>query len=85
MPNVQTLQVVPITDVSDQKLKTNPIWINWFGSVFRFLKAAPTISHGIVTPTSTPAKIGDIYIDTVLAKIYVSTGVTGSGDWKILN
>lgn len=45
----------------------------------------PSISSGIVAPASTPAKVGNVYIDTVLSKVYISTGTSSSADWKILN
>lgn len=45
----------------------------------------PTISSGIVAPSSTPSKIGDIYCDTVAMKVYISTGTSSSADWRILN
>lgn len=78
LPNLPIAQIIQGQD-------TNPVWTNWFGSVLGFLRLAPTISQGIVAPTSTPSKVGNMYIDTVLGKVYVSTGVTNSADWKILN
>ena len=36
-------------------------------------------------PSSTPTKVGNIYIDTSGGKVYISTGTTNSTDWKILN
>jgi hypothetical protein len=44
-----------------------------------------TVTSGVVAPSSTPAALGQIYVDTALAKVYVSTGTTNSGDWTILN
>jgi hypothetical protein len=46
---------------------------------------APRIYTGIVAPTNIPQKTGDIYINTVLHKIYVSDGTTASTNWRILN
>lgn len=43
------------------------------------------ISSGAVAPATTPSSIGQIYVDTVAKKVYVSTGTTNSGDWTILN
>lgn len=51
----------------------------------QLLYAYPNISSGAVAPASTPSKIGDIYIDTVATKVYISTGTSSSADWKILN
>lgn len=45
----------------------------------------PTISFGIVAPASTPVKIGDIYVNTAGAKVYISKGVSSSSDWVVLN
>lgn len=44
-----------------------------------------SIETGIIAPASAPTRIGDIYVDTVLAKVYVSSGIASSADWKILN
>lgn len=40
---------------------------------------------GIVAPGFTPKQIGIIYCDTSAGKVYISTGVTTSSDWKLLN
>ncbi|NBP00080.1 MAG: hypothetical protein EBU90_08105 [Proteobacteria bacterium] len=40
---------------------------------------------GTAAPTTTPAKVGLLFIDTTSAKVYVSTGITASTDWKALN
>lgn len=45
----------------------------------------PTISSGTAAPNTTPAKVGDIYVDTNLAKVYIAAGTTNSSDWKVLN
>lgn len=42
---------------------------------------APTISSGTTAPTSTPAKVGDMYVDTVLKRTYVANGTSSSADW----
>lgn len=82
MPNITPIPQDPI--VFDGKWST-PSWISWFNRVYLLLKGSPYISNGIIAPTSTPQKIGDMYIDTVLSKVYVATGTTNSSDWKILN
>lgn len=46
---------------------------------------APRIYTGIVAPTSIPQKKGDMFLNTALGKVYVSTGTSASSDWKILN
>jgi hypothetical protein len=40
---------------------------------------------GSGAPGFTPQSIGDIYVDTTNAKIYVSAGTSASTDWKLLN
>lgn len=40
------------------------------------------VSSGVSVPSSTPASVGDIYIDTVKLKIYIATGTSSSADWK---
>lgn len=41
----------------------------------------PTISSGTVAPTSTPAKIGDKFINTSTKDSYKSAGTSSSADW----
>lgn len=43
------------------------------------------IQSGAAAPASTPTTIGQMYIDTVAEKVYVSTGTSSSANWKILN
>lgn len=38
-----------------------------------------------VAPAVTPAKVGNIYVNTGLGLAYVSVGATGTTDWKPLN
>jgi len=42
----------------------------------------PDISEAAGAPSSTPGKVGDIYIDTTNGDSYVAIGTGGSGDWK---
>lgn len=41
-----------------------------------------TASSGAGAPSSTPGKVGDIYIDTTNLKIYIATAASSSADWK---
>lgn len=41
-----------------------------------------TVSYGDGAPTSTPAGVGDIYIDTTNDIVYIATGTSSSTDWK---
>lgn len=45
------------------------------------ITCSPTISSGTVAPTSTPSKVGDIYIDTTNTHTYVANGISSSSDW----
>jgi hypothetical protein len=45
----------------------------------------PAVTSGVVAPSSTPTALGQMFIDTAAAKVYVSTGTSASTDWKILN
>ena len=45
----------------------------------------PYITSGTGAPGTTPGKIGDMYIRTSNAKVYVATGTSSSTDWTILN
>jgi len=51
----------------------------------QLLNSYSQITDGILAPTSTPVKVGDIFVNTVLGKAYISTGTSSSADWKILN
>lgn len=37
---------------------------------------------GAGAPSSTPANVGDTYIDTTNKKMYVAMGTSSSSDWK---
>lgn len=41
----------------------------------------PVISSGSGAPSSTPSKVGDIYVDTSNYKTYISKGTSSSADW----
>jgi len=40
---------------------------------------------GTTAPSSTPISVGQVYVDTTAKKVYISTGITSSSDWTILN
>ncbi len=44
-----------------------------------------TVTSGIVAPISTPTALGQIFVDTVLLKIYISTGTSSAADWTLVN
>lgn len=39
-------------------------------------------SSGAGAPSSAPANIGDIYIDTTNGKMYIAMGTSAASDWK---
>lgn len=45
----------------------------------------PHISTGTAAPGTTPAKTGDIFVDTTNKKVYIAVGTAGSGDWELMN
>jgi len=45
-------------------------------------KTRAVASSGAGVPTSTPANLGDIYIDTTNNKQYIAMGTSSSSDWK---
>lgn len=45
----------------------------------------PHVSSGTGMPHTTPAKVGDIYVDTVALKIYFATGASSSANWTAIN
>ena len=40
------------------------------------------VSSGAGVPSSTPSKLGNIYIDTTNKKQYIAMGTSSSSDWK---
>ena len=51
----------------------------------QLLNSYSQITNGTSAPASTPAKLGDIYIKTDTAKVYIATGVSSSADWTLVN
>lgn len=41
------------------------------------------ISSGAGAPSSTPSRVGAIYVDTTNDEVYIATDTTGSGDWDL--
>lgn len=48
------------------------------------IEAKSTSSSGAGVPTSTPANIGDLYVDTANLDMYFAKGTTNASDWKKL-
>ena len=45
-------------------------------------KSRALVSSGAGAPSSTPASVGDIYVDTTALKMYFASGTASSEDWK---
>lgn len=54
-------------------------------SLMKDASTIPVISTGTAAPTTTPTKVGDMYIDTTNKKLYFSVGTSASTDWIIAN
>lgn len=44
---------------------------------------SPTISSGTSAPSSTPAKVGDLYVNTTAGALYFAKAATASTDWVL--
>jgi hypothetical protein len=54
-------------------------------NIFQFVGNCPQVYSGKVVPNLAPKRIGDIYINTATAKVYIATGISSASDFKILN
>jgi len=48
-------------------------------------KESPEITYGVIAPTSTPARVGDLYVNTATSRIYFANGTTSSANWIYAN
>ena len=44
----------------------------------------PALSSGAGAPSSTPGKVGDLYVDTTAGKLYFAKAATASSDWVLV-
>lgn len=56
-----------------------------FQNVYQNMAKGPSIFIGAGAPGFTPQKIGDIFVSTTTAKIYISTAIATSASWAIVN
>ena len=54
-----------------------------FTELYNAVGSASSASSGAGAPTSTPDKVGDIYVDTTNDDAYIATGTSSSADWEI--
>lgn len=82
---------ITVSDIGDRGIGGTTAQTHTIGETVRMNVTAqhwdlvPQISSGAIAPATTPDKIGLIYIDTVLDKIYISSGTGSSADWRLLN
>lgn len=62
---------------------TRSLQVDASGNIIEGL--TPNITSGVIAPATTPAKVGDIYVDTAAKKLYFASGTTSSADWTIAN
>lgn len=45
----------------------------------------PHVFTGTAPPSTTPLKIGDIFVDTTNKRVYIAVGTSAAGDWELMN
>ena len=74
-----------VTIERDSKRYFTHYWHRWFQTLQRHVdQKTPEISQGTAAPTTTPRKIGDIFIDTSTPNVYIAKGTASSADWKLV-
>ena len=71
----------PVSD-GDYYLKVNKSGSTY---TYTYIDNVPLISTGTAAPGTTPAKVGDIFVDTTNKNVYISVGTTNSSDWEHMN
>ena len=51
----------------------------------RDLDDCPIVDTGTTSPSSTPSKSGDIFVDTTAGNVYIAKGTSSSADWIQVN
>jgi hypothetical protein len=59
-------------------------WYNFFSNTPNYEDVSVVIK-GSLPPTTKPNKVGDMFIDTNLQKVYIATGTSSSSDWTLIN
>ena len=55
------------------------------GADYKTHLMAPSAISGTSAPTTTPDRIGNLYVATSTGKGYIAVGTSSSSDWAILN
>ena len=89
-----TTAVVPLNFVSGPLISSplagsveydNEFWLTNSSSVRKAVQykvESPNLSSGAGIPSSTPGKIGDLYVDTADKILFVAVGTSSSADWR---
>ena len=77
--NSQNILNVDDLDVNDVTINGVPL-VTYINE--NLDSSVPAITSGSGVPSSTPEKIGDIYIDTLNENIYMASDTTSSADWE---
>ena len=56
-----------------------------FQNVCQVINTKPSVYTGSGAPPQAPERVGDIYIATSTAKVYISTATVTKASWAILN
>ena len=49
------------------------------------IASSPLVTAKAGAPAITPRRVGDIYISTTTAKVYIATATATSGSWVVVN
>lgn len=80
-PQNDTFSVLDTTLLADSRTFTFP---NKTGT-FALAGDVTAVTSGSGAPSSTPSKVGDIYIDTTSDDAYIAVGTASSADWEKSN
>ena len=56
-----------------------------FQNLCQQIASSPLVTAKAGAPTITPRRVGDIYISTTTAKVYIATATATSGSWAVVN
>ena len=77
--------VFAVEQDGDLTKTTKKVTIATLKTVFEPKGNYALVSSGISAPTTTPSKVGDIFVDINAKKLYFATGINSSADWIIAN
>lgn len=83
--NISDVNATDLTDGGETTLHIHDSRYYTETEIDSQLSTKPNISSGAGAPTSTPVKVGDIYIDTTGDDAYIAVGTASSTDWEKSN